>query len=71
LKLVRVLRTDDLSEVATVLVGKLPHGVWPSGDGTRVYAGLENADALAVIETATTNSVVAEVPFGQAPRALN
>ena len=69
LNLVRVLRTDDFSEVATIPVGKLPHGVWPSGDGTRVYVGLENADALAVIETAS-NTVVAEVPIGQGPQAL-
>ena len=36
---------DDFVKVATIPVGKLPHGVWPSGDGTRVYVGLENADA--------------------------
>jgi YVTN family beta-propeller protein len=56
--------------VATIPVGKLPHGLWPSGDGTRVYVGLENADALTAIDTAT-NSVVAEIPIGQAPQALN
>ncbi len=28
---VRVYRTDDFSAVATIPVGKLPHGVWPSG----------------------------------------
>jgi YVTN family beta-propeller protein len=43
--------------------------VWPSGDGTRVYVGLENADALAAIDT-LTNKVVATVPIGQAPQAL-
>ena len=42
---VKVFRTDDFSQVATIPVGKLPHGVWPSGDGTRVYVGLENDDA--------------------------
>ena len=41
---VQVFRTDDFSKVATIPVGKLPHGIWPSGDGTRVYVGLENAD---------------------------
>ncbi|MHC2282298.1 YVTN family beta-propeller protein [Bradyrhizobium diazoefficiens] len=55
---VKVFRTDDFSQVATIPVGNLPHGVWPSGDGTRIYVGLENADALAAIDTAT-NSVVA------------
>ena len=69
LNLVRVFRTDDFSQVATIPVGNLPHGVWPSGDGTRIYVGLENADALAAIDTAT-NSVVANVPVGQAPQAI-
>ena len=66
---VKVFRTDDFSQVATIPVGNLPHGVWPSGDGTRVYVGLENADALAVIDTAT-NTVIANVPIGQAPQAI-
>ncbi|WP_394822274.1 YncE family protein [Pendulispora albinea] len=66
---VKVLRTDDFSQVATIAVGKLPHGLWPSGDGTRIYVGLENADALAVIDTAM-NRVVATIPVGQAPQAV-
>jgi YVTN family beta-propeller protein len=66
---VKVFRTDDFSEVATIPVGKLPHGVWPSGDGTRVYIGLENDDALAAIDTAT-NKVIATIPIGQAPQAI-
>ncbi len=64
-----VFRTDDFSKVATIDVGKLPHGVWPSGDGSRLYVGLENADQLAVIDTAR-NVVIANVPIGQAPQAL-
>jgi YVTN family beta-propeller protein len=67
---VQVFRTDDFTKVATIPVGKLPHGLWPSGDGARIYVGLENADALAVIDTAT-NKVVAYVPVGQAPQALS
>jgi YVTN family beta-propeller protein len=66
---VQVFDTADFSKVATIVVGKLPHGVWPSGDGSRVYVGLENADALAVIDTAT-NTLIATVPIGQAPQAL-
>src|SRR6202030_4324742 len=66
---VKVFRTDDFSQVATLPVGKLPHGVWPSGDGSRVYVGLENADALAAIDT-LTNKVIATVPVGQAPQAV-
>jgi len=66
---VKVFRTDDFSHVATIPVGNLPHGVWPSGDGTRIYIGLENADALAAIDTAT-NKVIATIPIGQAPQAI-
>ena len=67
---VKVFRTGDFAQVATIPVGNLPHGVWPSGDGTRVYVGLENADALAAIDT-LTNKVIATIPIGQAPQALN
>ena len=66
---VKVFRTDNFEHVATIPVGKLPHGLWPSGDGTRIYVGLENDDALAVIDT-LTNKVVSTVPIGQAPQAL-
>jgi YVTN family beta-propeller protein len=66
---VKVFRTDDFSEVARIPVGKLPHGIWPSGDGSRAYVGLENADALTAIDT-LTNKVVATVPVGQAPQAV-
>src|SRR6202790_2283411 len=66
---VKVFRTDNFSEVATIPVGNLPHGVWPSGDGSRIYVGLENADALAAIDTAT-NTVIANIPIGQAPQAI-
>jgi YVTN family beta-propeller protein len=66
---VKVFRTDDFSQVATIAVGKLPHGVWPSGDGSRVYVGLENADAVTAIDT-LTNKVIATSPVGQAPQAI-
>ena len=66
---VQVFRTDTFEQVATIPVGNLPHGIWPSGDGTRVYVGLENADAFAVIDT-LTNTVIANIPVGQAPQAV-
>jgi len=69
LNLVKVFRTDDFSEVAAIPVGKLPHGIWPSGDGTRIFVGLENADALTAIDT-RTNKVIATSPIGQAPQAI-
>lgn len=66
---VQVFRRNDFSKVATIPVGMLPHGVWPSGDGTRVYVGLENGDALAAIDT-LTNTVAATIPIGQAAQAV-
>jgi YVTN family beta-propeller protein len=66
---VKVFRTSDYAQVAAIDVGRLPHGVWPSGDGTRVYVGLENDDRMAVIDTAT-NKLITEVPIGQAPQAI-
>jgi YVTN family beta-propeller protein len=66
---VKVFRTDNFEQVATIPVGKLPHGIWPSGDGTRVYVGLENEDKLTAIDT-LKNEVIATSPIGQAPQAL-
>jgi YVTN family beta-propeller protein len=66
---IQVFRTDDFSKVATIAVGKLPHGIWPSGDGTRVYVGLENEDHIAAIDT-LTNKVIATSPIGQAAQAV-
>jgi YVTN family beta-propeller protein len=66
---VKVFRTDDFEQIAVIPVGDLPHGIWPSGDGTRIYVGLENADAVASIDT-LTNKVIATTPVGQAPQAL-
>jgi len=66
---VQVFRTDDFSKVTTIPVGTLPHGVWDSGDGSRVYVGLENDDRLIAINT-LTNQVVATIPIGQAPQAV-
>jgi YVTN family beta-propeller protein len=66
---VKVFRTDDFSQIATIPVGKLPHGIWPSGDGSRVYVGLENADAVSAIDT-MSNKVIATSPVGQAPQAI-
>lgn len=66
---VKVFRTDDYSQVATIDVGALPHGIWPSGDGTRVYVGLENADGAAVIDT-LENKLIATIPLGQGPQGV-
>jgi YVTN family beta-propeller protein len=66
---IKVFRTDTFEQTALIPVGKLPHGLWPSGDGTRIYVGIENADKVAAIDTAT-NRVIAEISVGQAPQAL-
>lgn len=55
--------------IATIPVGSLPHGIWPSGDGSRVYVGLENDNMVAAIDT-LTNQVIANIPIGQTPQAL-
>jgi YVTN family beta-propeller protein len=55
--------------IATIATGDVPHGVWGSEDGTRVYVGLENQDAVIAIDT-RTNSVIATIPIGQQPQAL-
>jgi YVTN family beta-propeller protein len=69
LNLVKVFRIDNFEQVASIPIGNLPHGVWPSGDGARIYVGLENDDALAAIDT-LTNKVIATIPIGQAPQAI-
>jgi YVTN family beta-propeller protein len=66
---VKVFRTDNFEQVATVPVGRLPHGIWPSGDGTRVYVGLENEDRITAIDT-LTNKVIGTSPIGQAAQAV-
>ncbi|MEV6027382.1 DUF305 domain-containing protein [Streptomyces sp. NPDC052036] len=55
--------------VATVPTGDLPHGIWGSGDGTRVYVGLENQDAVVAVDT-LKNRVIATIPVGQQPQQL-
>jgi YVTN family beta-propeller protein len=66
---IKVFRTDNFEQVATIPTGRLPHGVWPSGDGTRAYVGLENDDKVAAIDT-LKNEEIATSPVGQAPQAL-
>jgi YVTN family beta-propeller protein len=60
-------RTPEL--VATIPVGNLPHGIWPSGDGARVYVALENGEMAVAIDS-ITNRVIANIPIGQTTQAL-
>jgi DNA-binding beta-propeller fold protein YncE len=57
------------SLVATIPVGNLPHGIWPSGDGSRVYVALENGEMAQAIDT-LSNKVLANIPIGQTTQAL-
>jgi len=61
--------TDQPTLVATIPTGALPHGLWPSGDGARLYVGLENANAVTAIDT-LTNKVVATIHTGQSPQGM-
>jgi YVTN family beta-propeller protein len=67
---VKVYRRGEKPElVSTITTGDLPHGIWGSGDGTRVYVGLENQDAVAAIDT-IANKILTTIPIGQQPQAL-
>lgn len=67
---VKVFTTSDHPElVATIPTGELPHGLWPSGDGTRIYVGLENGNGVAAIDT-TGNKVISTIYTGQAPQGI-
>jgi len=66
---VLAFRTDTFELVSRIPVGELPHGIWPSGDGTRVYVGIENGDTVTAIDT-LQNKVIATIPIGQAAQAL-
>jgi YVTN family beta-propeller protein len=67
---VKVFRRGAQPElVATIPVGDLPHGLWPSGDSSRVYVALENGEQAAAIDT-LTNKVTANIPIGQTTQAL-
>jgi len=66
---VQVFRTDTFEKIATIPTGPLPHGIWPAGDGTRMYVGIENGDAVSAIDT-KLQKVVATIPTGQAAQAV-
>jgi len=66
---VQVFSTDTFERIATIPTGPLPHGIWPSGDGTRMYVGIENGDAVSAIDTGS-QEVVATIATGQAAQAV-
>jgi YVTN family beta-propeller protein len=62
-------REPGFKQLATIAVGANPHGIWPAGDASRVYVGLENGDSAVAVSTAT-NRVLGKIKVGQAPMAL-
>jgi YVTN family beta-propeller protein len=66
---VKVYRRRDQTLVTRIPVGACPHGVWSSGDGSKVYVGLQEGDGVDVLDT-RTNTKIAEIPMGQSPQAL-
>jgi YVTN family beta-propeller protein len=69
LGVVKVFRRGPTPQlIATIPVGELPHGLWQSGDGTRMYVALENGVEAVAIDT-LTHQVIARVPIGQTSQA--
>ena len=66
---VQVFRTDTFERIATIPTGPLPHGIWPSGDGTRMYVGIENGNSVSAIDTGLQR-VVATISTGEAAQAV-
>ncbi|MEH2120077.1 YncE family protein [Nostoc sp.] len=67
---VKVFTTTNTPKlVTTIPTGELPHGLWPSGDGTRIYVALENGTKMTLIDT-IKNRVIATIPSGQSSQAL-
>src|SRR3984893_5199039 len=67
---VKVYTTGDNPKlVASIPTGELPHGIWPSGDGTHIYVALENGTGMNVIDT-LTNKIVSRISGGQSSQAL-
>lgn len=59
----------DFSQTDTINVGALPHGLWASPDGKRLYVGLEYADQVQGIDL-ETGQPLPPVKIGQSPQAL-
>jgi YVTN family beta-propeller protein len=67
-----VYRRNGAHPVLTARIsnsGRMPHGLWPSPDNTRVYVVLEDSDAMDVIDT-ETNEVIATLAVGQQPQTV-
>jgi len=59
----------DFKQIDSIPVGNLPHGIWPSKDGSIAYIGLEYGDQVQGINLQTMK-VLEPVKIGQSPQAL-
>lgn len=59
----------DFLQTDTINVGSLPHGLWPSPDGKRLYIGLEYGDQVQLIDL-TRMKLTHTIKIGQSPQAL-
>ncbi len=66
---IKVYRTDSLEAVATVPLQAAPSAVWPSGDGTRIYASLAGTNKVAGIDT-LTYTTVSTIPISTDAQSL-
>lgn len=60
---------NDYKLVCTIEVGVLPHGLWASPDGKRLYVGLESMNVVQPIDLATMTTLPT-IKVGQSPQAL-
>lgn len=60
---------NNVKLIKTIKVDGVPHGVWSSGHGDKIFVGLEHADKLVVIHT-DTFEVSKEIPIGKSPQAI-
>lgn len=67
IKLYDVARDFELT--ATIPVGVLPHGLWASPDGSKLYVGLEYEDKVQPVDLETQKALT-PIPIGQSPQAL-
>jgi YVTN family beta-propeller protein len=65
--LVTVLDAADATILATIPVGRSPHSIAPSPDGSRVAVVNYDGNTVSTIDT-KTNQVTATIPVGQGPQ---
>jgi DNA-binding beta-propeller fold protein YncE len=61
--------SEDFKQIDTIMVGSLPHGIWPSADGKIMFIGLEYGDMVQGVDLESMTSMKA-IQIGQSPQAL-